>query len=235
MNAQSFRSLITGLFLLFVLSLIVFFYRDTQNGVKTTRQSSVNADSYVLGLDYSGVITREPVKKGQYVHKGDTLAYIKSSSLLADINAKKITKEDLTYPLSKDSQIVVQATQDGILSDINYLAGSYVPANQTIFKITASQSPYIVSHYNLSRTDFQKLNKNTQLQIKLPNGRLVLSPIRQITVDTSSNNTGSTVSVNIESIIDPDSNLLIGSPVVATLHLERQTRLQKLINYVRDL
>jgi hypothetical protein len=235
MNAKAIRSLITGLFLLFVFGLVIFFYRDTQNGIKITRQSNINADSYVLGFDYSGIITSEPVKKGQYVHKGDALAYIKSSSLLVDINANKISKSDLTYPLSEDNQIIMQATQDGVLTDVNFLAGSYVPANQTIFKITASQAPYVVSRYDLSRTDFQKLNLKTELQVKLPSGRLVVSPIRQIMVDTSSNNTGSSVRVDIQSAIDPDRNLLIGSPVEATLHLEKQTKLQKFLHYIRGL
>lgn len=235
MNAKAFRSLTVGLFLLFLLSVIVFLYKDTRSAVKITRQSSISADSYVLGLEYSGIITQEPVKEGQYVKKGDTLAYIKSSSLLSDLNSSKITKSDLSYPLSSSNEIILQATQDGQLENVNYLSGSYVPANQNIFKITAAQAPYVVSRYSLSREDFQKLSINTELQIKLPNGRLVKSPIQQITVDNSTVTAGSTVIVNIKSLIDPDRNLLAGSPVIATLHLDKETMLERFLSYTKGL
>lgn len=235
MNAQAIKSLITGLLALAVLSMVVFFYQDIQSNIKSSQQSNISANSYVLGLDYSGIITQEVVNKGDFVHKGDALAYVKSGALLADLKGNKITKQDLIYPLSDDNQIVIQATQDGIVDNVNYLAGSYVPANQTIFKITSKQAPYVISLFNLSRADFQRLNKSTELQVKLPNGRLVKSPIQQITVNDAADNNSPTVAVKVQSTIDPDSNLLIGSPVTATLHLGQQTKLQQFLKYIKGL
>lgn len=235
MNKKTIGSLVKGLLILLLIVAATFIYKDTRNDIKISNQSRIGADSYDLGIEYSGLIDKELVSQGDFVHKGDPLAYIKSSSLLADLGSKKVAKADLAYPLSESNEIIMLATQDGVLQDVNYLTGSYVPANQYIFKITAEDTPYVTSHFNLARDDFQRLNKSTLLQVKLPNGQIVDSPIQQISVDTGSQLSGLEVPVTIKSTIKPDRNLLIGSPVTANLHLNRQTQLQRIAHFLKGL
>ncbi len=235
MSAKSIRLFITGVTLLVLFAVAIYFYQDTRNNIKISKESRIGAKSYVLSLDYSGLITKSFVKQGDFVRKGDALAYVKSSTLMADLNGKKIVKEDLTFELSENNEVIIQATQNGVIDQVYFLDGSNVAANQTIFKITANQAPFVISGYNLSRDDFQRLKKNSRLQITLPNSSLVDSQIQQITVDDVAMNIGPTVPVTIISAIEPDRNLLIGSPVTATLHLSQQTELERFIKLIKDL
>ncbi|MBW3568888.1 HlyD family efflux transporter periplasmic adaptor subunit [Candidatus Parcubacteria bacterium] len=232
MNKAAVKSLIKGLIILALISATTFIFLDARSGVKVSQNSKISAEEYVVGSDYSGLITKQLVKKGDFIEKDRELLYIKSSKLLEDINAKRVNKKDLLYPISGDQQIIIKASQSGKVSEINYAEGSFVPANNDIMKITAAQDPFVIAEYQLSKNDFELLNEQTKMQVELPNGSVVTSPIDTISIQQASDlQINSKFNVTIKSDIEPDNNLLIGSPVTTRLFLNQDTQLQKMVNF----
>lgn len=230
MNKSARKSLFKGLAVLFVILAISAGYVAITSQVKSASQSIISAQQYNVAVDYSGLISQKLVEEGEFVEKGQDLVHIKSSSLLEDLNEKRVTQSDLLYPLNEKKELVVQAQQSGKIKDSPFAKGSFVPANQTIFTIIDTKNPFAESMFDMSRDEFEKLSEQTVLEIELPNNRVVKSRITLIDIDLDKKDTGDTIRVKIKSELEPNGNLLIGSPLTTRLYLEENTPVQRFIS-----
>ena len=83
----------------------------------------------------------------------------------------------------------------------------------------------------MSRDEFSSLSEQTKLQVDLPSEQTVVSEISSIVIEEqAADEQSSKIRVLIQSEIEPDDSLLIGSPVVSRLFLEEDTALQKITN-----
>lgn len=231
MNKTARRSLFKGVIILIAVLVTALAYVAIQSQVKVSDQSRIGAEKYNVAVDYSGLVTQQLIKDGDFVEAGQELMYIKSSALLEDLNEKRVTEDDLLYPLSSKKEIIVKAQQSGKVEKVQFAEGSFVPGNQTIFEILDVTKPYVESYFELSRDEFSSLSEQTKLQVDLPSGQTVVSEISSIVIEEqAADEQSSKIRVLIQSEIEPDDSLLIGSPVVSRLFLEEDTALQKIIN-----
>jgi hypothetical protein len=230
MNKKAKNSFLKGLMVLFILSIVVAIYLDTKSDIKISTNSQINAPSYFIGLDYSGIITQQLIEKGETVETGQPLIYIKSSDLLEDLKAGRVQQDDLLFPVSENNEIIVRATKDGVVEEINFTLGSFVAANQSIMTIRATGTPFVKSVFELEKDDFERLDDQSRLEVVLPNGTRVTSPISLINVDQENDIPGPAVKVIIESSIEPNANLIIGAPVTSYLYLTEDSIIQRIFN-----
>jgi hypothetical protein len=236
MNKTARRSFIKGLIVLVAIFVGAIAYVEIQSQVKVSEQSRIGAEKYNVAVDYSGLVTQQLIKDGDFVEAGQELMYIKSSALLEDLNEKRVTEDDLLYPLSNKKEIIVKAQQSGKVEQVQFAEGSFVPANHTIFEILDVTKPYVESYFDLSNEEFSGLSEETELQVELPNGQRITSKILSIVIEEQeADEQSGKIRVLIQSEIDPNDTLLIGSPVTARLRLEEGSALEQITSKFKNI
>jgi hypothetical protein len=198
-------------------SLIVF--QDFTSSYKTAKGSELMADKYAVGLEYPGVITKNFVHLGDHVQKDQVLATVRSSILIEALTQAKININDLNYPLNSAGEVVLRATKDGTISDINFSEGSFIAGNKEVFDIIDDSSRYILSTTIVSPNDLKLLSNNRHILATLYNGQVIDLKIRQITIKQAGNQYVATItSVPVSQGIL--NNLALGSPIPTRLVLK---------------
>lgn len=235
MDKSARRAFLKGILMLSVIGVIIAAYLTIRSEVKVAQSGVVATETYNVAVDYSGLITEQIVGVGDYVEAGQELAYIKSSALREDLNEKRVGADDLLYPLDDKKQIIIVAPQTGEISEIAFSEGSFVPANQTIYTIQDVDRPYVESKFELTSDEFEKLDKKSRLEVRLPNGEYYDSPITLIEIETEEDNDSELIQVALRSSLEADGNLLVGAPVESRLYLETNTLLQGLFDRASTL
>jgi multidrug resistance efflux pump len=188
--------------------------------------SSVSAklltDSYTIGTDYSGIITKQYVTEGQHVNSGDKLFAIKSSLLSSDVASGSIAKNDIAYSLDSQNNIILKATGSGTIADIAYLEGSFVPANKEVATITKAGSLYVQASYSLSPPDYARVHNGDIVKVTLPNDQTVNAVVFDISVQSSGNTVQTVVKARVKGL-DSSSAFTAGTPVTTELQLSGKT------------
>lgn len=221
MNIKSFFRYVFGISLVIALAGSLTVYQDYRSSYSPSTSSEVNADTFAIGVEYPGVLTKTFVKEGDEVRKGQVLANFKSTILLNQLTEAKITPRDLNYPLADNGEIALTAAKDGTVKDVAYTSGSFVPGNKEIYTLVDSHSKYIVSRHLVATRDLRLLNRNRKIEVKQYEGGTVTLQIRQIDIAIS----GSNYLVTIESTPINESELAgveIGSPLPAKVILNDQ-------------
>ncbi len=222
MNIKSFFRYVFGISLVIALTAGLTIYQDYKSSYSASTSSEVNADDFSIGVEYPGLITKTFVKEGDEVKKGQTLATFKSTILLNQLSEAKIAPRDLNYPLADNGELALTVAKDGIVKDIAFSSGSFVPGNKAIFTLVDRNSKYIVSRHLLATRDLRLLNRNRRIEVKQFDGNTITLQIRQIDIAIS----GSNYLVTLESTPVIESDLAgaeIGSPLPARIILKDQS------------
>jgi multidrug resistance efflux pump len=181
-NYKSVFKITFGIILVLLITSGLVMWFDERRSVATSTEAELTAESYTVGIDHSGTVTTRFVEPGDYVEAGQTLFQIKSTSLREQIVTLGLEESDLLYPLTDDGEILLQATRPGIVSNIEYNQGSFVPANEQIATIIDTSSLQVLATFSLARRDFNILGTDTQLDVRLPNGAWSSGTVRNIKV-----------------------------------------------------
>lgn len=229
---MSFRNrihLILGILFVVLLTGGLLLYLDYSMAHVSSVSAKLLSDTYTVGTDYSGIITEQYVTVGQHVNAGDKLFTIQSSLLNADITSGTIAKNAVGYTLDNQNDIVLTATGSGTVSQIDYIAGSFVPASKEIATITKSGSLYVEASYILSPPDYARVKNGDIVQVTLPNDQKVSASIFNVSVQSSGENVLTVVDARLGGL-DAGSAFSAGTPVSAELQLNGKT----LYNSVRE-
>lgn len=223
MNRRPLLTLFLGILavLLLVASLVV--YQNHKDSHVDDTEANISATTYDVGVEYSGVLTKQNVQKGQYVTKGQILGTLKSGTLMEHIRQAQLQPQDLPYPVNGgNSEMELRAANNGIVKAVNYDSGSFVSANQAIYTIIDVSKYYVTSKFTLGTQQLKDLTTDKNVQLQLQSGLSLPTRIRDITIAQAD---GGKQVVTIESApvseLNQDS-FKLGEPVNTTLILHDQ-------------
>ncbi len=223
MNLKSKLKMLVGIVVTLVLVTGLLLYLSSSMLQVNSKSASLNAETFTIGTEYSGIIVKQYIKKGDIVTVGQELFEIKSSVLSDDLLTGAANAQDLTLKVNENNNIVLLASAGGTVSEIAYSEGAFVPANKEIAVITKAGSLYVEAIYKLAPPDYARLKKGDSLEVRLPNNAVVVGIITDISLRNSDNEVDTIVKADINAVKSDNYTLTSGTPVSANLQLNGRT------------
>ena len=210
---------VLGVFVIGAVLTLIFNQRQTETASLT---ATVAADSYDVGAAYGGTVTKQYVKEGDSVTKGQKLFTIQSVSLQQDLaNGLQMQNSD-AYDVNKaKGTLTYKATVAGQVEDLQAKLGSSLGSGTPFAKITVVGSQYVDAKFLLSPRDYERVQQGAKTSILLPNNQSVDGTVTNIKVATDNAKALTEVRVDSDALKAADLTTLTksGTPVVATVHL----------------
>lgn len=206
--------------LLLVGALTLMFNQRQNKAASLT--ATVAADQYQVGAAYGGTVTKQYVKEGEVVTKGQKLFTIQSVALQQDLaNGLKISGTDAYDVDTSRATLTYKATVQGQVSNLKAKLGNSLGSGQDFAQISVTNSQYVQAQYLLSPGDYDRVTEGAPVSILLPNNRTISGTVTTIEVATDSGQARTDVRVDSPALKDPALGHLAqpGTPVVATLQL----------------
>ncbi len=213
-------------------------YLTIQMSTAYSTKASIEADTSSVGINYTGLVKKQFVEEGSTVKKDDRMFEIDSSSLKQDLSDKKLTAESLPFELDPQTQnIILKATEDGVIRDINYQSGSFVPSGGVVATINTASSLHVSAKFSLSPPDYARIDRDSSVKIKLPDNSIAQADIFDVRlVNNNDLNTVDTiVKARLQNADVNDFLFSDGTPVQAELELKRSSWYDGVITYVQNL
>ena len=210
---------LVGVLLLVAILTIIFNQRQTE---ATSLTATVTADQYQVGAAYGGTVTKQFVKEGDVVKKGQELFTIQSVNLQQDLaNNVEIASSPAYDVDKKKATLTYKATVEGQVSDLKAKLGNSLGSGQDFAKISVTDSQYVDAQFLLSPLDYGRVTKGAAVSVLLPNNQTLPGTVTTIEVATDSGQARTDVRVDSAELKDADLGNLAkpGTPVVATLQL----------------
>ena len=225
-----------GTILIFIICGALFIYMDYMGSRLGSTAAVLKSDTVTVGTDYAGTVTKQFVQVGDPVTSGETLFYVKSSSLIQALNSNQLQAKDLLYALTPDRQLIVTANAAGFMSSINYGQGSYVPNSSVIATITTNDALIVSATFKMSPTQYALTTNDTPLVITLPDGSTATAQVNDVSITTQTNPLVVTVSGTVKGLSNQSAKAgQNGTPVNASLTLRQNTYWSKLKHWLSDL
>lgn len=236
---MSFKNRLKFLFGLIVVLLLVgalvLYLNNTLSTVKTTK-AAINADTSTVGTDYPGLVIKQNVEEGDKVTKGETLFEIQSAQLTNNLNSGLVSASSLPFSLSPHNHnILIKATDDGVVQKVNYRAGSYAPLGSILATIDTVGSLYVEAHYNLTPPDYARIKKGSTLLVTFPDNSHETATVYNISLVGNANAVDTVIKARLQHASLGDFRFAVGTPVEASLKLSQTTWYQGVKDFVRNL
>ena len=223
MNKKSILSLFLGIIIVALIAAgLLLFLEASRAAIKSTK-AEISAESYSVGTDHTGLISKQFVQEGDVITAGQTLFQVKSSTLLEQMKENGLNANQLIYPLTPEGEIILKAPKAGKIQEIFYSQGSFIPANKEIATIIDEGSVKVTATFELPRRDFAQLNKQTRLEVRLPNGAYLNGTVSAIRVIDQTQFVETEVDAKLERFKTNQLELTSGTPVESVLYLKEQT------------
>lgn len=215
----------------------LFIYLNYTMSRASSTDARLEADSYVVGMDYSGTIISQSIQPGSRVEKGQELFVINSSGLREALLNEQIQSSSLSFKLDEQNNAILTANADGIVKQIDYQAGAFAPGNSTLAVITKPSSTFVTATYQLSPPDYRRINRDSKLIITLPDNEVIHASIQDIQLTNSESNlkVDTVVRAELERMPNSSSIFTDGTPVKAVLELDNNTWYQTLTDQVKKI
>ncbi len=184
--------------------------------------ATVSADQYVVGAAYGGTVTKQYIKEGDVVEKGDKLFTIQSVALQQDLSNGLDISNSAAYDVdTKKATLTYKATVQGQVSDLKAKLGNSLGSGQDFAKISVTDSQFVEAEYLLSPGDYGRVLEGAPVSILLPNNKSIAGTVTTIEVATDSGKARTDVRVDSPELKDAALGDLAkpGTPLVATLQL----------------
>jgi hypothetical protein len=136
---------------------------------------------------------------------------------------------------STSGNILIKASDDGVIEQLNYRAGSYAPAGGILATVNTVGSLHAVAYFKLSPPDYARISKNSKLSLKLPDNSTMEGTVFDISLVSNGNRVDTVVKARIKNADISDFRFSVGTPVQATLQLSKTTWYQTVYNYIAQL
>lgn len=219
---RNLRPYLVGMVLVLLACGALYVYQDHNDSRRTAASAKIRAETYQVGLGHSGIVTKQLVRRGDYVTRGQILGHYKSSTLIGEIRTGELVSRDLPYRLNKDNELVLTAPRDGRIESVNYTAGSFVPANHDIYEVIDEQSAFVDADFSLSESQVKLINRHSPVRITLPDGTKTSCRINDLSVKPKGGRYAVETECGLEGRFDFNT-FTIGSPVSAQVILEEDT------------
>jgi hypothetical protein len=223
------------LFVLLLVGALILYLNNSMSQSHSTK-AELAADASAIGTDYPGLVVKQNVEVGDKVTKGKTLFELKSAQLTESLSNKTVSLSSLPFTVdSTTGNILIKASDDGVIEKLNYRAGSYVPAGGILATVNTVGSLHAVAYFKLSPPDYARISKSSKLSLKLPDNTSMEATVFDISLVSNGDHVDTVVKARIKDADISDFRFSVGTPVQATLQLSTTTWYQTIYNYVTQL
>lgn len=213
----------------------LFVYLNYSMSNITSKSAQLDADQYTVSVDYGGTVAKQYVQTGDTVKTGDPLFEIKSSTLQADLNAKRKSSDELLYSLTSEGNILLKAANSGVVRNVQYVQGSSVPDNAQLATLTIDGTDYVTAKYSLNAPDYARINRSHPLRVTLPNNQTLDAKVFDITLERSGGSVLTVVKARFAKDADIPATFSSGTPVSATWELEYNTLYKSIADWAKSI
>lgn len=232
--------LLLGVALVLVLAALATYKLNENRGRATSTSAQIVGQQIAVGSPYAGMVLDRPVKLGDQVHKGDTLFTIDSPTLTLARSQGAGQVPDSTV-IDKAGHLVVQAAQDGTVTQLAAEPGSFVQAGGQLASVQRAGSLSVEAQYTLTPKEYARISRQEPVTIVLPDQSTVVGSVDQVRVTTANGKAQAVVDVTSPALAAGSGNGMVaaGTPVVAELRLSNDgvvtTVADKVRSYVAGL
>jgi hypothetical protein len=201
---------------------LVFLQR--QSHVVST-SASISSESYDVGTDYSGYVTKQFVHVGDTVTKGQPLFTISSLSVLSFVSSKVKAFNSSAYTVTTDGTMTFLSPITGTVSAVRASVDGFVDGGSLLATVDKTGSLFVSSSYSITPRDYQRIDDGAAVDVTLPNDQVIHGKVQTVSVQTVDGVAKTEIKVESAGLVDGSHSGLVspGTPVTATLHL-RQDR-----------
>jgi len=213
---------------------LVFTQRQRQ-AISTT--ASIVAESFPVGTDYGGIVTRQYVAVGDDVSAGDPLFDVHSLQLRRDIASGYVVDPAVLAGLGDDGTSTIVATVDGTVATVAVPQGGFAQSGGVIATIDRDRSLFVEAEFVLTARDYARIAEGAEVELLLPNQDTIRGTVARIDVETADGQALSTVRVESAQLeASPATGLFqSGTPVSASVQLRDDGPLAGVTDALHDL
>ena len=214
----------------------LFLYLNYSMSRVSSRTAQIDSDAYSVGIEYPGIIEQQFAQVGQHVVRGDKLFQLRSPTLQEAISEGLVTANDLLFDVdAKTGKITIKATRDGTVQDIEYVPGSYVPANMPIVKVSPDNSLYISARYKLTAPDYARIKRDSAVYVTLPDNTKLTAKVYDISLEQDDNVVETVIKARVDQSAVPTDEFAVGTPVSTVWQLDNNTWYAGIQSFVESL
>jgi hypothetical protein len=225
-----------GIIIVLLLVGALVLYLNNSMSTSHSTKAELAADASSIGTDYPGLIVKQNVEEGDKVTKDQTLFELKSGQLSESLANKTVSAASLPFSIDSTSgNILIKASDAGVMEKINYRSGSFVPAGGIIATVNTVGSLHVVAYFKLSPPDYARISKNSKVSLTLPDNTKMEATVFDISLVSNGNRVDTVVKGRIKNADISDYRFSVGTPVQATLQLSTSTWYQTVYEYILQL
>ncbi len=192
-----------------------------RQGQAVSVSAHVEAQTYDVGADYAGVVTRRFVEPGDFVTPGDPLFVVDSLQVARDVSTGALTVSN--NDVTEQGELTVRASVAGTVKSLDVHEGTYVASGVPVATIERDQSLSATAVFVLAPRDFGRIEDNATVDLILPNGRVAQGTVSSLSVETIDGRAHVTVEIATDELVAGADNGLVqdGTPLEARLHLRQ--------------
>jgi len=214
-----------------IVSLLIFILIQNMSHIGS-HNAQIGYDEYTVGTPYPGIIAVQKVEMGDQVKKGDILFEVNSPTLTDDITNGRVNAK--SFEINDKGNLVLKASNDGMVSKVDFTEGSYVSGTRDIASIFVNGSAYIEGDFKLSPPDYKRLAEGNRVDVLLPNNQKVTASVSDISVKNQDEKAVTVVKAKLDQTLESTS-FAAETPVDATLHLGGKTVLDSIGEFISNL
>lgn len=206
-----------------------------RQGQAVSMSAQVEAQTYDVGADYAGVVTRRFVDPGDDVAPGDPLFVVDSLQVARDVSTGALTVSN--NDVTEQGELTVRASVAGTVKSLDVNEGTYVASGVPVATIERDQALSATAVFVLAPRDFGRIEDNATVDLILPNGRVAQGTVSSLSVQTIDGRAHVTVEIATDELVAGADNGLVqdGTPLEARLHLRQDGVLAGMKDAADDL
>jgi len=227
-----------GIIVVFLIVGVLTLFLNVSMSTSSSSKAELDGQARSVGTDYSGLVVKQNVEEGQSVKEGDVLFEIDSQQLKQSLANGTAKAESLTVTLNpENNNVQLRANNSGVMDQINYREGSYVPANAVVATMYVVDSLFVRAHFQLSPNDYARIKKNIPLEVLFPDNTKKDAIITTVNLESSEDkkSVDTVITAKLDDVDMSDFRFAVGTPVEATLHLEQNAWYQNIFTFIQRL
>lgn len=204
-----------------IVAALTLLFNHRQNQVASI-EASVEAPTSAIASSYGGVVVEQLVNPGDEVKAGQDL-FVVNSPALQEAVARGVTPASTpAFTLDTDAGTVTyHAVSDGYLTDFVGFEGTFLNNGDRLASVVSQGNKAVRALFELNPFDYGRIEPGANVTIHLPDGSRADGEVAGVDVRREGSSTVTTVTVQSESLQDPEVELLTrrGTPVHAVMSL----------------
>lgn len=225
-----------GMVIVVIIVGLLGYYLVKSMSVSHSSKAVLAANASSIGTDYAGLIVKQNVEEGDRVQKGQTLFEIASAQLNDSITSKSVAPKSLPFSIDpSNNDILLKASDDGVIQRINYRQGSFAPSGGIVATVNTVGSLYVVANFKLSPPDYARISKDSKLEITFPDNTKMEATVFNITLASNNGHVDTVVKARLKGADISDFRFAVDTPVQATLQLSTTQWYQTILDGIQRL